>query len=404
MAPLLLSNVMNLDGYGTIEAALAYAAIAAIILNMGITSAIPQYLIAEDKSNQLIYIYWHVGVISLVFVNISGLFLFFEQKIGAVISLLIIFACFQRVMAIEYASLSKPAKSSAFSSYIYVLLLICGIIGYFTKLEITLDWIIGVISVGGLYLIVWLYLRIKNSNQVSLKNLNYSHLKSLYIFSTPNLIFGLLILIFTSMVRIIGVPVFGTEEFAYYAFFFRLASIPIVLYQFLNIVLLKKIYGSGADTIDRIYVFIITCICGAIILSYSFVPWTLTDYLVLLHGYENYKEVDLYFIVSSFMFFWVSIALTELLIYRERIALQVFVIDSTIVIALLLMGGIVTWYSEQKLSLEHLAILHCLIAICVTLYHCRALRKVGIHLIWFFRMVLGLSIICSVVFIMTIVS
>ncbi|MAU40396.1 MAG: hypothetical protein CMF31_02130 [Kordiimonas sp.] len=380
LGPLLLSNVLTVSDYGLVEGALAYAAIGAVLLNLGISSAIPQFLITEDKKQNIAGVYIHLGGVSLFLLAVSVAALFSNVVFGGLVLLLVLYSCFQRVMSVEYAAKSHPVLSSMSGSYMFFLLLLAGAWGYGAT-NMTLTNVIIILVIGLPVLLIWLGMRLDIG---SVRQHSWSVQKTVYAFSVPNLVLGLFVLAFVSSVRLLGVPLFGAGQLGEYAFFFRLASIPVVLYQFLNVIWYQQIYSAEPRPADRLFCRIIIISLLALGVGYALIPAILSGYAVLLEGYTALVPDDLYLWSSIFAFFWIAIAMTELLIYREKLALKTFLIDGGIF--LLLLVGFLIWsmFFNVQADIVSFVKVHIVSAGLVTFAHCEILRRVGVYLKGFF--------------------
>jgi O-antigen/teichoic acid export membrane protein len=128
-----------------------------------------------------------------------------------------------------------------------------------------------------------------------------------------------LIISLTGSARIFIEWFLDLEEVGYYGFYFRFASVTVMLHQIINIVFFKKMYQSDTRTLDRYFALFLNILVIGGLIAWQIIPLVFDEMLSLLQeSYSTYRS--LYFILTFQMIFWIALSLNENIIYREALS------------------------------------------------------------------------------------
>jgi O-antigen/teichoic acid export membrane protein len=138
-------------------------------------------------------------------------------------------------------------------------------------------------------------------------------------FGIPIVLSGFLMSIFIMGGRISAGFFFGIEGVAYYSFYFRLASAIVIIHQIVNIVYFKRIYQGNYNNLDFYFSAMLIILFTLSMALWWVLPIVLSGHLEILKTtYQDFKW--LYLTLSFTTIFWVSMALNENMVYREKLA------------------------------------------------------------------------------------
>ncbi|MDB4727956.1 hypothetical protein OAF63_04120 [Saprospiraceae bacterium] len=168
------------------------------------------------------------------------------------------------------------------------------------------------------------------------------------------------------------------EEVGYYGFYFRFASVTILIHQIINIVFFKKMYQSKAQILDKYFALFLKILVIGGLFIWQIIPWVFMDLLTLLQdSYSTYHR--LFFILTFQMIFWIALALNENIIYREGLAGKMnkgfLIITSLMIISLWLL------HSLNILTVFWITIINMLAIFTATEFQFSLLKQKNINLL-----------------------
>lgn len=372
-APLLLSNALPAADYGLFESCLAYGSLLAAILGAGLYGAVPYFLLIRKERGFLNLIYGHAALLFVlggVGQILSGYGVVpISINLGIAIALIM---NWQRVFSAEMKCVAQPSLSSLSDSLLFVVLVM---IVVFAQQNLTLERLAEHFSVffwAMTFVAIFWVLRL-----YPLKVEQRTYVSELYAFALPTILPGMLLLMITTLVRLIAPMLVSPEELANYSFYFRLASVSVVAYQFLATVFFAQLYQREPEQLDTAYVRVAMLMVLLGVVGFFVFPKLLVGYFKLLAGYHQYYLV--YFILVFFCSFWVCQAMLESIVYRTK---QSGVFLRAQVLGLIMFGvALVGLYATTggKVTIVQIAFLHTLLMALVVLQQLSFLKVCGFN-------------------------
>lgn len=318
-AALFLSNfVSNVTDYGLFEYALSVGFVLAVIFNFGLQGAYPYFNLKLKKEGYHSLFHGHALVLGggLLTLFCANFFLFdlmssalsFAILIGGIIAL-------QVMSSVILKSHEILKKAVVFDGGFFLVLNVYNGYLWLTQQPFDLQ-VLQLIFTGYLaFLTAWHGFAFwRNRVDFSIKKyfeaLNFgSHL----------VLSSFLIISLTGSARIFIEWFLDLEEVGYYGFYFRFASVTVMLHQIINIVFFKKMYQSDARTLDRYFALFLNILVIGGLIAWQIIPLVFNEMLSLLQeSYSTYRS--LYFILTFQMIFWIALSLNENIIYREALS------------------------------------------------------------------------------------
>ncbi|MEN7551989.1 hypothetical protein AAG747_29005 [Rapidithrix thailandica] len=317
-APLLLSNLLNLEIYGTIEFALSLGAYLGIVFNYGTNASFPHLVIKRSKQGFIGAFYLHPILLSMIFLLL--IFNIYCDRLSLSQSLPILIALglsLQQFYSTILKSFSKPIFAVLLDSGLFIILTILCLCIYFKICYFST--LLMYLFIGGYLLLLFLisYLNFFRS-KLSLKEL-FKKYQIILQFGLPTILSSFLVMTLTASGRVITEIFLPTSYVGIYSFYFRIAAIVVMLYQVVNILFFKKIYLSNSDELDKyisIFLFVILLLG---VVCRILVPLLFYEHFsILKESYNENQNVYTYFVFQ--MVFWVSMTLNETFTYRENLS------------------------------------------------------------------------------------
>lgn len=385
LAPVALAAALPTEDYGQFEAILAYAMVAAVILNFGTSAALPYFTLEIPNPERIRQIYQHL--LLLIFtLSILSIFCFGAGSPAAPVLGLALIAhiCAQRIMSAQFMTDRSSQKASFAGGYVYILLLLAAA-GSWAGYNLTLTILTVVLLCGLLPILIWGWRKVFISadhrldiNRLASQLADFNGYPEVLKFAAPTLMLGMGILGIVSLVRLIALPLVGAERLAEYAIIFRLAGVAVVLYQFLAILSFRHVYQSDPEVADR-QLSIIALLCIVLAMGeYLALPLLPRDWLPLPQISNPLHHYGLTEAVFVMICGWIAMTLTENLLYRYAMAMRAFVADAAIFTIGLLTIAII-WRSRTSLEIEDLAATHATIVCAIAVSHCVTLWRGGIR-------------------------
>ena len=347
--PLLLAGQLSIEDYGLVEYTLALGSVTAIFFNTGVSTSYPYFILRRKLNSFKPYFFVHFIFVFLIFFSIGILYFFnildkkyfFGIMTGVVMANQIFVSTKQK--SHERGTTAVLVESGVFILLTVVALLIIG--NYFSDLI----WFYRLIFV---YYLVFVFNAIKNFNELAVSFETLNRYKKVLQYGFPILFSSIAIVLFTTSGRILVEWLLGVDKVGVYAFYFRLASVVIVVYQVVNVLYFKRIYTYPFHLIDKYFSLFFVAVL-AIGLFFYFILHLFEQEIFSFFSWEKQKEehdfIRLLFVFQ--MVFWIGLALNENIIYRENLAKYASRILSLLVVAMILFFAVLKHFSEIDLLL-----------------------------------------------------
>lgn len=377
--PLLLSNILPAADYGLFESCLAYGSLLAVVLGCGLVAAIPYFMMVRNTTDFNGLIYLHAALIFLPLVLLIPLFAF--GLVTASVFLIAIFAAvinWQRVFATDMKTRGKPTYSSFAESFVYMAILVVSL----AALE-NLSIHRMSVYLMAIFLPLAVVLTIVMLRRYPITRAQWRLIPEMYAYALPTILPGMSLLLITSLVRLIAPPIMGAEKLAIYSFYFRFASIAVVVYQFLATIFFAEMYKREPNELDKIFTRVALLILALAAAGFVVFPQVFSGFFKLFSTFAQYWP--LYAILVFFCFFWVCEAMLESIIFRCKLATKFLGLQMIALLAFTIAASLVLLLNASWLTITMLAFLHTLLMAMVVMMQLRLLSKNGVPLPWLTR-------------------
>lgn len=315
-APLLFLKVVDLEDYGIVEYSYSSGSVLALVVSLGFINAYPYFVLKKERRdlrNSFLAYGVVVGLISIPVCVLSHVGMI-PQKVYFIYLFTCIFAL-QRLFSSKLKTEEKGHWGVLIDSGYYFILLLVIIVCLLKWTENALQ----LLKTGmEIYVLCWCgaYTRLFFvKKQYPLSKIFSRDLPEIFKYSYKLIFSGLLIFWLTSSSRIYIGWFMGYEQVGIYSYYFRLAGMSIIIFNFVYIAFFKRLYLADSRRLDLYYTIIIGVVLlaclGCIFIIPSISSW-------LLPGVDL-KDTKLYILLSLQMPVWVAISLCEGLIGRENI-------------------------------------------------------------------------------------
>ena len=316
LSPLLLSTTVSLVDYGIAEFALSSGMILSGLFHLGVGASYAFYNIKQYSIGFNPTIVLHgigISILGLVVGIFAWLFpLYLEIKYTLSVQIAIVFAS-QLILSSMFKTDDKPSIAILLDGGMYVPVLV-------TSLMALLSENFGIYILPLLFLIyqfILLLLFLSKWYQTDITN-NKLRFKAVYTYGSSIFISSIGVFILSVGGRQLINFFFDTESVGIYSFYFRLASMVVLVHQALNIFLFKQIYSAALTQIDKYFSVFSLLIAFLSIMLWALIPLVLQEYISLLRDTGS-SYAKLYLLLSLQMSFWVTMSLNENIIYRENL-------------------------------------------------------------------------------------
>jgi len=314
-APLFMNHILNdVNKFGEFEYSLNLGQTFSTIFAMGLPNAFAYFVFKEKEAN-LNVIFHNIYFSVLVILIISGLFipgavdkLYYNAiVIGVALSN-------QLFITTYYKLKGKNFLAIVVDCGIYILLLLFGCLIFFKKADYNLSTWTYIILTYTIFMVLRFHFH-EIGNFMSIKNsdwwrvLKYGMLIVITLFLTSLL---------TTSTRIYIEYFTDFKAVGVYSLFIRIASAIIIFHRVVVILLYRKIYGDSHAKLDNYFsVIVLLALMGGIFL-YLLIP-QLAPKLIpsFVNAYLNNASVYMWTILQAVS--WTTVAVLELIIYRENI-------------------------------------------------------------------------------------
>lgn len=313
LAPLLLNSILNnVVLFGQFEYALNIGQTCSSFMALGLPSAYAFYVYKHNE----IYLkpIFHIIIVGVnlllfIFAFIPG---FIENinfnsfVIGVVLSN-------QLFIATYYKLFGNSILSVVIDCGLYILLLIFILLLYFNIMIFDFKYWNSLLLIYCLFLCFKYHLPFIVSKQVFtinelLKIFNYSSYIVLTLFLTSLL---------NTSTRIYIEYFINYSNVGFYSFYIRIASAIIIFHRVIIIFLFKRIYTESHSKLDRYFALIVAVAMCTCILMFFLIPYILSGVSYFANSYIRFKNLYLFSLFQAVS--WSTVALLELIIFRENL-------------------------------------------------------------------------------------
>jgi len=368
VAPLAASHVYPLATYGALEWTIALATTLLPVAALGLTAAIPYFLLHVQKADVAASIRLYgrgltvVGVVAAAAALVTGHLLW-----GLVIASTAAFAGQALWSAFEKAG-GRPARASAYDAGFYVALL--GAVTASAVSGVGLEAVVGGLL---LYLLV-LFWR-------SFSGVGGGHqLRVALAYGMPFVIPTVAMVGLVNSGRAIAGYALPSDQMGLYGFVFRIVAPAVLVHQLLGILYFRQLYATrDSRSLDRYFMAVavgVGFVAGGLFLAVPLVDTELSDVLAMAKSDPNFARIHYWLSVQ--MILWVGLALVEPIMARENRAGAQTAVLSVVLAAFVAAAAIA--HSMQALSLTLLVCMHVIALAVALLLIIRSLATVGVRL------------------------
>lgn len=318
IAPILLIRFVCLKDYGIVEYSYSMGSVLAIIASFGFAGSYPYFILKiKDCNKRQVFLFYSIPI---TVISITFFSLYHMKVINETAHFIIVFTLIfsiQRILSSKFKTEDKGYIGVIIDGgYYFVLITIISITWLFSfDSNNTLKTLLISMEI---YLLCLCLLMLYNFFRI--RTLTFSRIINVELleilkFSYKLIISSFIVFWLTSSARIYVKWLFGYEEVGIYSFYFRIAGISHVLYQFLYIAFFKKLYVVDSKKMDKYYSAIIILVTISCFVCGLILPYV-SEYL---HIGAKIQDFQLYAMLSLQMPVWVGFALGEGIIARENI-------------------------------------------------------------------------------------
>ncbi len=314
ITPILFSNVVEVSSYGEIEYILSVGFLLAAPLSLGLHGSYPYFNLKLNRTGYRSLFEAHslilVGVAMLALVGYLFMdnVLWLALALGGLVAIQLIKSSIQK--SHEQIQVASVLDSGVYY-FLCIYLAIKSLLGMpFQVFDLVLPF--------GSYLFVMFIWSLKDY-LTSKGDYNKKRYKESIAFGITVVISGFLMNGLVMGGRVAVEYFLGFEQVAYYGFYFRLAAVIVIFHQIINIAFFKKIYQSLPKTLDFYFSLLLLILIIGSVSLWWLVPMLFSSFFeVLRNTYTEFKW--LYFIFAFYAVLWISMALGENIVYREKLA------------------------------------------------------------------------------------
>lgn len=306
VAPLLASNRLSLSDYGTLEYTIAFATLAGMVVTLGMTGALPYFSLTKVRAG-------YSGLILRYSVLVSVLLVIASLALGgvkALVAALTAAVVIQLVLSAWMKTSARQIEAVALDSGLLLVLATVLLLPTSGRELYTFQ----LLSVG--YAVILAIIALKCADILPRHSSLERASREILEFSLPLVVSSSLVWFVTSSGRIIVEALFSLQDVAVYSFYFRLASVAVLGYQLVNLMIFRAVYAERADRLDLYFSLVLALATVGTCALFLLVPLFGSDWLTLL-AETNVSSRPLYFVLSFQTIAWIAMALNEGVIYRS---------------------------------------------------------------------------------------
>lgn len=316
LAPIILLKVVSLNQYGIVEYAYSLGSVLAIAASCGFYGAYP-YFILKKKDIYKIDAFLFYGIPGLI-LTLIFILLYYTNIISTTAHFVVVFTLIfsiQRLLSSYYKTDNKGYIGVLFDSGYYFLLSLAIIILSLLQNEEQISVLLYLMQFYLIALCIFLIYKYINHKKNTLTAILKNEIPEIVRFSYKMVLSGFIVYWLTSSARIYISWYMGYENVGIYSFYFRMAGISVILYQFLSIVYFKKLYTLDNRKMDLYYSIIMLIIFISCFICSFFIP----EIALILNKSIPFDNMPMYYLLCLQMPIWVGFALCEAIIGRENV-------------------------------------------------------------------------------------
>lgn len=375
LVPLLLSNLLDRAQYGQFEYAYGVGSLAATVAALGLPAAVPAFLLERRRPAYTSVFFCHLVWLGLALgpfavahvAGWAGTVVFAAAVLTAAIAA-------QAILSSYFKTTGLPAYASLAESGVYLAVLCVAGVVVAAGRPLTLAPLVW----GAVVYVLGLAAKAARRGRPFR---NPAHLRRRYRavlgFGVPIVFSSFLMLAVTSSGRLLVGTFLGVADVATYSFFFRLAAPVVLLHQLIHTLFFPRLYVSSTKDLDRYFSFIASLIYVCAMCLYLVVPRLLSGYFNLLSEYGAAQSL-VYYSLSTQMVYWVLLALTEPIVYRNGLGPRlIWVLLGHAAVLTVLCAGASRW---GALSLLRICQIHLFVLFSASVGQLLLLWKRGFRL------------------------
>jgi len=373
LAPLLFLRFVTLEEYGVVEYSYAAGSLLAIVAALGLYGAYPYFVLKLNERDKIQVFLFYSLPVTLVVALMACIYRWgiVAQPAYFVILFTLTFAL-QRLYSTMLKSDDKGFIAVLLDSGYYFVL--SGVIVALTLCHVArpLDLLLLVMELYLTALCLFLNVLFFKCRTFSYKEIVIVHIPRILAFSYKMIISGFLVYWLTSSSRIYIKWLLDYEDVGIYSFYFRVAGIAVVLYNFVFVAFFRSLYKMKTQKMDLYYSVIMAIVaCGCIVCMFM-IPYMGP----MLGKHVSLDNKVLYSLLSLQMPIWVGFSLCEAIIGRENLVWRFNVRIS----ALLLLFPILLWTFRSQITLMNFIFFNSLVFTAAFISQLHLLGGAGIKL------------------------
>lgn len=385
LAPILFLKFVSIEEYGIVEYSYSMGSVISLIVGLGLAGAYPYFILKRNDLDKesIFYLYGIPAMLIGVVASILYHWGLLSKSVHFIILFTLIFAT-QRLFSSRLKSEDKGYLGVIADSGYYFILSCVIVLSWIFGISNPVDKLMNLMEIyvctsGGL-----LIFKFVTTTKVFSTGYIKKEIADILAFSYKLIISGFIVYWLTSSSRIFIRWFLGIDQVGIYSFYFRMAGMSVIIYQFISIAFFKRLYIVTPKKMDTYYSTII-----ALVTAVSFAFAVIIPYVAnFLNSEIEFESQPLYFLLCLQMPIWVGFALCESIIGRENIVSKFNSHMGVIV----LIFPVIIYLMRNQLTLASFVFatsLQFFVAFTIQLY---LLHKKGITL----RKCMGLNIILCV--------
>lgn len=316
VTPVVLSNhTKTREDYGYLEYLISLGVILSIFINTGFGGAYPYFTLRLNKINFAPNFYFHLilGIILAIACVVLLLFNVCSEKYLLAVIIGTIFSIQSMLSAISKTH-NRIVTAVLLDAGIYLILML-----YVVYILLSNS----VLSISALKTIFITYLLFLSATICILfvankKLISWEGYKEILQYAYQFVISSFLIISLTGSTRVFIEHLLGLKDVGVFSFYFRMASIVVMIHQAVNIIFFSKMYQADSKKLDLFFSLFIAAIFVVSCILFFIIPAIGMPYFKVLQ--ETYAtSFSLYITLIFYMSFWISNALNENVVFRENL-------------------------------------------------------------------------------------
>lgn len=315
--PLVVASYATLSDYGRLEYCLATASALVGPLSMGISLAIPYFLLKRDAPEYRDALWFHSVFLTLALIAAD-----FAQAAGFVndVQSAVLFATIALTCQLLRATFDKvdgrPAAASAWESALFIpIALLLGAAWWF-DFQVSFDYLSALIEATTHLFVLLLLLKLRGTKLVAIRDLLRRYV-NVVSYSLPLLLPVALTAGLAASGRVLAGNYLSPEDTGTFALVHRLLSCVVLVHQFVNTLYFRSLYAGQGTALDiRSARVLIAMTTSATIVALAISIFGGALMAALRSALSEYPALPWFFAI--YMILWTAGAQIEGWIYREN--------------------------------------------------------------------------------------